>query len=130
MEVVSLGDFNINHCNWTDPNICQSNQTYKLKSLINILFTRIFPYGTVQLVIGPTRHFPGQVSSGLDHFYTNVPRKISSIQKFHWGGSDHMLIKAVRTSKIIQSCQSYIRRRIYKNLNWGQKYRIVGFVFM
>ena len=60
-------------------------------------------------------HFPGQVSSGLDHFYTNVPRKISSIQKFHWGGSDHMLIKAVRTSKIIQSCQSYIRRQSYKN---------------
>ena len=27
MEVVSLGDYNINHCNWTDSNVSRSNQT-------------------------------------------------------------------------------------------------------
>ena len=113
-EVVSLGDYNLNHCNWTDTSIPRSNQTYKLRSLIDALFTRIFPHGTVQLVVGPTRHFPGQVSTGLDHFYTNIPEKISSVQKYYWGGSDHMLIKAIRKSKSIQSCQQNVKKHSYR----------------
>ena len=38
LEVHLLGDLNINHCNWTDPNLPTSNQTSKLKDLISALF--------------------------------------------------------------------------------------------
>ena len=59
LETICTGDININHCNWKDQNIPRSNQTYKLRSLIQLLFNRIFPYGVTQLVSGPTRYFPG-----------------------------------------------------------------------
>ena len=58
METISMGDMNINHCNWMSPNIPRTNQTYKLHSLINLLFNKILPYGVVQMVEGPTHFFP------------------------------------------------------------------------
>ena len=50
LEVVCMGDYNLNHCNWTDPNISHTCQTYKLRSLISALFHRIVPLGVSQLV--------------------------------------------------------------------------------
>ena len=117
MEVICLGDINLNHCNWTDPNLPTSNQSYKLRELISTLFTRIIPHGVTQLVTGPTRHFPGQVSTGLDHYYSNKPEKLSPVQKHHLGGSDHMMISAVRHSKTIRSSPKYIRKRSFKNFD-------------
>ena len=70
-----------------------------------------------QLITGPTRHFPGQVSTGLDHYYTNRPDKISTVQTHHSGSSDHMLIFAVRQSKTIRSSPRYIRKRSFKYFN-------------
>ena len=81
MEVHCLGDMNLNHCNWAESNLPRSNQTYKLKDLISALFTRILTQGVSQQVSGPTRHFPGQVSTGLDHYFTNQPAKLSQVQK-------------------------------------------------
>ena len=46
---------------------------------------------------------PGQKPSGLDHLYSNQPEKIALIKKYHAGGSDHMFILAVRTSKAMKS---------------------------
>ena len=82
-----------------------------------LLFNKIFPYGIVQLVKGPTRFFPGQTPSGLDHIYTNIPDKISHVQKFHCGGSDHNIILAVRSSKSIRNSPEYIRKRCYRNFD-------------
>ena len=96
LEVHVLGDMNLNHCNWNDQTLSSSNQTYRLRSLISALFSRCFPYGVSQLVSGPTRHFPGQTPTGLDHYYTNKPEKVSEVQTQHCGGSDHML-------KVLQS---------------------------
>ena len=83
------------------------------------MFTRINPHGVAQLVSGPTRHFPGQVSTGLDHYYSNRPNKISAVQKHHCGESDHMLISGIRHSKKIRSSPKYIRKRCYKNFDPG-----------
>ena len=116
-EVICLGDYNINHCDWTDMNIPRSSQTYKLKSLINVLFSRIFPYGVSQLVVGPTRHMKGQKSAGLDHLYTNIPNKITNVEKHFWGSSDHMFISAIRKSKSINCSPQYIRKRSYKHFD-------------
>ena len=117
LEVHCTGDMNINHCNWMNPNLPRSNQSYKLRELIAALFTKIFPWGVSQLVSGPTRHFPGQESTGLDHYYTNRPDKISTVQTHHCGSSDHMLVFAVRKSKSIKTSSRYIRKRSYRHFN-------------
>ena len=39
LEVHTLGDMNINHLNWTDQSLPASNQTSRLRPLINALFT-------------------------------------------------------------------------------------------
>ena len=108
--MISIGDFNLNHCNWTDPNVPFSSQTYKLRLLISALFTRILPFGVCQLVKGPTRFSPGKQPSGLDHFFTSNPDKIALVEKHHYGGSDHMLILVTRTAKSIKSSPGYIRK--------------------
>ena len=117
LEVHLLGDLNINHCNWTNTNLPASNQTTKLKSLIAALFSQVLTKGVSQMVVGPTRHWPGQVSTGLDHYYTNRPDKVSPVQTQHCGGSDHMLIHAKRYSRSIKSNPRYIRKRSYKHFN-------------
>ena len=98
MEVHLLGDINLNHLNWTDLTLPANNQTSKLRTLITALFTRILPHGVSQCVVGPTRHWPGQTPSGLDHYYTNRPDKLSAVSTQHCGGSDHMLVFATRYS--------------------------------
>ena len=120
LEVHVLGDMNINHCNWTDQSLPKSNQTSRLKTLISALFTQILPHGVSQLVTGPTRHFPGQKSTGLDHYYCNRPDKLSDVQNQYCGGSDHMLIFAVRYSRAVKTSPRYVRKRMYKNFDPGE----------
>ena len=117
MEVHLLGDLNINHCNWTDLSLPATNQTSKLRPLIRALFTFILPHGVSQCVIGPTRHWPGQDPSGLDHYFTNKPEKLSPVSTQHCGGSDHMLIFATRYARSIKTSPRYVRKRSYKNFN-------------
>ena len=117
MEVHCLGDMNINHCNWTDLNISKTNQTYKLRDLISALFSRIIPLGVSQHVSGATRHFPGQVSTGLDHYFTNQPSKLAQVETHYCGGSDHMMISGIRRSKSFKSSPKYIRKRSYKKFD-------------
>ena len=114
MEVHCLGDMNIIHCNWTDTNMSKTNQFYKLKDLIAALFNNIFPHGVFQHVPGQTRHFPGQVSTGLDHYYTSRPAKLSQV---HCGGSDHMLITGIRSSRSFKTSPRYIRKRSFKHFD-------------
>ena len=100
-EVHVLGDINLNHLNWTKPNIASSDQTYNLRDLIEMLFNTIFPHGVVQCVKVATRVWPGVEDSGLDHYYTNKPEKLSDIQVQHRAASDHMLIFGIRYTKNI-----------------------------
>ena len=120
MEVHTLGDMNINHLNWTDQSLPSSNQTSRLRPLISALFTRILPRGVTQCVRQATRHWPNQTSTGLDHYYTNRPDKITNVHCQHNGGSDHMVIFATRYSKSIKSHQSYVRKRSYKTFDPDQ----------
>ena len=115
LEVHTLGDMNLNHLNWTDQAIPHSNQSYKLRDLISALFSQILSKGVTQCVRVATRHWPGQPSTGLDHYYTNRVDKISPVQTQHRGGSDHQLIFAVRYSRSIKSSPRYIRKRSYRN---------------
>ena len=117
LEVHLLGDLNINHCNWTEASLPVSNQTLKLRSLINALFSQIFPHGVSQCVVGPTRHWPGQTSTGLSHYYANKAEKLSPVSKQYCGGSDHILIFATRYSRSVKTSPRYVRKRSYKNFS-------------
>ena len=55
LEVLVLGDMNINHLDWALPNGQQSSQTTKLCPLIVELFSRILPHSVSQCVSVPTR---------------------------------------------------------------------------
>ena len=117
MEVHTLGDMNLNHLNWTEASLPHSNQSYRLRGLIAALFSKILSKGVSQCVRVATRHWPGQPSTGLDHYYTNRVDKISPVQTLHQGGSDHQLIFAVRYSRSLKTSLRYVRKRSYKHFN-------------
>ena len=117
MEVIVCGDINLNHLDWGLPRVLQSSQTKKLMPLIEELFEKILPYGVVQCVTAATRFMTGQPQTGLDHFYTNCPEKLSSINAVFWGGSDHKMIFGTRHSKLLNRSPRYIKKRSFKNFN-------------
>ena len=116
-EVVVLGDVNINHIDWTKEDSSASHQTKRLRPLINHLFERILSQGVVQLVSKPTRIAPHQPPSGLDHLYTNEPKKMSPVQVIPNGSSDHSILLATRYAKSIRYNARYISKRCYKHFN-------------
>ena len=81
------------------------------------MFEKIYPHGVVQCVHEPTHSWPGHVSSGLDHIYTNVPEKLSPAQTIFIGSSDHRLILATRYAKNIRQNIRYCKKRSYKSFD-------------
>ena len=108
-------DANFDFLKWTRDDLPASDSTSKLKSLIDILFSKIFPHGVSQLVRTATITWPGQADSGLDHIYTNKPDKLSDVHTEFMGGSDHRLLKIVRYSKSFKRSVRYVRKRCFKN---------------
>ena len=92
----------------------------RLRSLIDALFTRIIPLGVAQLVTVATRMERGQPKTGLDHLYTNRVEKLSAVQTFFTGTSDHKLIKVTRFSKSFKHLPRYVRKRIFGKFNEDQ----------
>ena len=101
MEVYCLGDINLDFLTWTRTDLKPQHRTVKVKSLIVELFNRILRRGVKQLVTTFTHSWPGQE----DHFLTNAPGKISSVQVQNEGHSDHKIVHAVRVARIIRSMQ-------------------------
>ena len=116
-EVIVMMDANLDFIKWTNSNLPPSDNTAKLKPLIDLLFEKIFPLGVSQVVTVATRSWPGQEDSGLDHIYTNKPDKVSSVQAEFKGGSDHKLIQITRFAKSIQRTVRYVRKRVFKNFD-------------
>ena len=112
-----MGDFNLDFLNFHKTDLPSSSQSYRLQPLTDLLFTRIVPHGVKQCVVGPTRQGrAGQADSGLDHFWTNVPGKMSQIYT-QYNGSDHKLIMGVRFTKMIKNKVRYVKKRNYKRFN-------------
>ena len=114
-EIHVMGDTNLDFIKWNDCRQPGSQHSNRLQKLSNIMFDKIFPYGFVQLVQVPTRFWPGQEPSGLDHWYSNRPGKISEIQVKNVGASDHRLILGTRYSKSVISKPKVIKKRSFKN---------------
>ena len=66
-EVIVIMDANIDHLTWRmNDSLPPHSSSFRLKSLIDALFTRIIPMGVTQLVTGATRMERGQPRTGLD----------------------------------------------------------------
>ena len=117
-EVIVMMDANLDHLTWRSTGTLPSHHSsIKLKCLIDLLFEKIMPLGVSQLVTGATRFERGQPQSGLDHLYSNKPEKLSSIQTYFTGMSDHKLLKGTRFTKAFKQLPRYIRKRVFKNFD-------------
>ena len=114
-EVIVMMDANLDFLKWSKDDLPANDSTLRLKPLIDLLFTTIFPHGVSQVVSVPTRSWPGQEEAGLDHIYTNKPEKLSDVFAEYTGGSDHKLIKVTRYSKSMQRGVRFVRKRMFKN---------------
>ena len=111
-------DANLDFLTWRSTDtLPPHHSSIKLKSLIDALFDKILPLGVCQLVTGPTRLERGQPRSGLDHLYSNKPEKLSSIQTFFTGMSDHKLLKVIRYTKSFKHYPRYVRKRVFKDFD-------------
>ena len=81
------------------------------------MFDRILPLGATQLVTGATRIERGQPKTGLDHLYSNKPDKLSSVQTFFTGVSDHKLLKFTRFTKSFKQLPRFVKKRTFKNFD-------------
>ena len=116
-EVLVALDANLDHLTWRSDNLPLSHASVRLRSLTNALFDKILPLGVTQLVTGGTYMMRGQPRSGLDHLYSNKPEKLSTVQTFITGLSDHKLIKVTRFTKSFRQNPRYIQKRIFKNFD-------------
>ena len=111
-----LGDMNLNFLEYTKANILPHSQSYKLRSLIQLLFERILPLGAVQCVSTATRVSSNGDASGLDHYYTTSPEKLSRVCTITNGSSDHKIIFATRYSKAFLTHERVTKRDHIKTL--------------
>ena len=118
MEIHVQGDFNLNFLDFGNlDSISKTSQSYRLRSLICSLKDRIIPHGFCQLVQGVTRIWPGAESSLLDHHWTNHQEKVSHVNEYFQGASDHKMICIVRTSKKVISKPRLIKKRMFKKFD-------------
>ena len=74
-----VGDLNLNFLEYSTGNILPNYQSYKLRSLINLLYEKVIPLGVAQCVTSATRVSVNHVASCLDHYYTTNPQKLSQV---------------------------------------------------
>ena len=118
-EVLVLGDMNLDFLKWTKT-VPTNSMAHRLRPLVDNLFSQILPYGVTQCVSVPTRQWPGEQSSGLDHIYSNKPEKPSDIKVDHQGASDHKLLFVIRYSKIVINKPRIVKKRSYRNFDPSQ----------
>ena len=114
-EVHVAGDMNLDTLvgKWLNPN-------YSLVSLSRLVESLCKAVNLTQLVSSPTRSQFNSITgntdmSCIDHVYTNVRYRCSSVSVFSFGGSDHDLIGYIRYSKDPPQPSKTIRKRTYKN---------------
>ena len=117
-EVIVMLDANLDHLTWRNSSCLPAyHSSNRLKSLVDLLFEKIFPLGVSQLISGATRFERGQQKSGLDHLYSNMPDKLSHPRTFFTGMSDHKLVKVIRYTKSFKQLPRYVRKRSFKDFN-------------
>ena len=109
-RTVLIGDLNIDYLRWQDPG-------YRLKKLVQIVKDEIVTIGFCQLVEKVTRSWPGQVSSILDHLWTNSPGNVISVTNTTRSTSDHNVISVILRTKDRKEHIHDTLKRNMKNFN-------------
>ena len=117
LEIHVLGDMNLNFLEFQTQTNTTSAHSSRLRPLVHALLDLVVPHGFTQLVAEVTRVRQDQPPSLLDHYWTNNPDKVSKVQTFFQGGSDHKLIFTVRHTKKIISKPRIIKKRSFKNFD-------------
>ena len=110
-EVHCLGDMNL------DSAKLQGNSGPQ-QPLVDALLHQVVPLGVTQCAPPGTWTPQGRQrgqASGLDHYWTNRPEKLSEVEALTVGHSDHKLISAVRNTRVVMAGSQYVRKRSYKN---------------
>ena len=66
----------------------------------------------------------------MDHLYSNRSEKLSSVQTFFTGVSDHKLLKVTRFSKSFKQLPRFVKKRTFKNFDeelFKDRIRVCGF---
>ena len=117
-EVIVTLDANLDHLTWrSTEGLPLHHSSVRLKSLVDALFDRIIPLGVTQLVRCATRLERGQPRTGLDHLYSNRSEKLSAVQTFFSGVSDHKLLKVTRFSKSYKHLPRFVKKRTFKDFD-------------
>ena len=116
-EIHVMGDTNLDYLDFNKDAHELSDHAAQLRPLVNALQVHIIPHGFLQLMNEVTRIWPGQDPSLLDQHWTNRPEKISSVNSFHQGSSDHKLIISMRHTKTVLSKPRLIRKRCFKDFS-------------
>ena len=84
-DVALLGDLNLDHLTWDQPDHSHTRMIDKIKTDIETL-------GFNQMVEGVTRTWPGQPDTNLDHCWLNTPWRLIAYRNTERAFSDHNLI--------------------------------------
>ena len=71
----------------------------------------------VQCVKGATRFESNAEPSGLDHFWTSNPNKLSDVHSYFHGSSDHKILSGTRYTKSAIRHSRFVKKRSYKNFS-------------
>ena len=123
-----MGDLNLDVMKWNSP---EDDHEEMIEIIKNEIETENFH----QLVDQPTRFWPNQTSSGLDHIWTNNLDKVVEVRNMIRAVSDHNVITIkIRTkgenntpSEILTRNKINFNDKIFKtrvkNLNWSELYK-------
>ena len=118
-EVITVLDANLDAMTWRkDRNeIPRHSSSLTHTSLIDALYNRILPMGVELMTPAKPTWARGNQRSCLDHVYTTSPGRLSPVSVIWTGMSDHALVKFARFCKTIESRQSYVKKRTFKNFD-------------
>ena len=116
-EIHVLGDINLNFLEfWTEVSEASAHFN-RYRPLVHALLDHVIPHGFSQLITEVTRIQQNQTPALLDHLWTNKPDKLSNIQTFFVGGSDHKIISAIRHTKQSIRKPRIVKKRCFKKFN-------------
>ena len=116
-EIHFLGDFNINAKIWAKNENEKKGNEKIYNTMSNLIKENILDKGFKLINSLSTRRMGGSESL-LDHYYTNKPSKIKSIQQIDDTSSDHSILIICRQMNITEAEEKYILTRNYSKINF------------
>ena len=109
-KAVLLGDINLDHIRWDNPETKNEVMVENMKDIIETC-------GFVQLITQYTRSSRGTADSLLDHIWSNCQTRISNTFNISRGASDHNVVGLEISLRDIKPAGQNFVKRIWKKFN-------------